>query len=429
VETAVTITTTEDFAITGDYQENKKLSSITWKTVTRKVGDLSEWDQNPRVITELAFNQLVESIQQDGYHHRIMITQDNLIIGGHQRKRALLAVGLSEDTEIEVIQAQEPLTAEQFARLNIRDNIGYGQFDFDKLANMYTPIQLIEWHMPQEMLPTMSEQDEALAGGKKGLTDDDEVPDEPVEPTAKLGDLYKLGNHFLLCGDSTNIADVEKLMNGQRADMVYTDPPYGVGYVGQKDNVREGIKNDSLKTEDFEDFLFKVFTSLFLMLKEGAAYYVSSPQGGNQMMMMMMMMKAGMPCRHELIWVKNSLVMGRCDYHYKHEPILYGWKEGAAHSWYGDRDKVSVWEVSRPSASKLHPTMKPVELIEIPLKNSSKEGDAILDLFGGSGSTLIACEKLNRKCFMCELEPRYVDVIIKRYEDYTGNKATLVKEN
>lgn len=170
-------------------------AEITWKTVTRKISDLSEWEENPRLITERAFNQLVESLQEDGYHNRIMITQDNLIIGGHQRKRALLAAGLTEDTEIEVIQANEPLTAEQFARLNVRDNLAYGQFDFDKLANMYTPIQLMEWHMPEEMLPTMSDmQTEGV--GKKGLTEDDETPEPPIEPTAKLGDLYLFDAYY-----------------------------------------------------------------------------------------------------------------------------------------------------------------------------------------------------------------------------------------
>jgi len=160
-------------------------------------------------------------------------------------------------------------------------------------------------------------------------------------------------------------------------------------------------------------------------MKPGAPFYIFAPQGGEQMMMMMMMMKAGLPVRHELIWVKNNHVLGRADYHYKHEPVLYGWKEGAGHPWFGDRNKFSIWNVNKPMSSKLHPTMKPVELCEIPIMNSSKGSDIVLDLFGGSGTTIIACEKTGRISYIMELDPKYCDVIVKRWQEFTGKEATL----
>jgi site-specific DNA-methyltransferase (adenine-specific) len=260
---------------------------------------------------------------------------------------------------------------------------------------------------------------------------EDEVPEE-VETRCKRGDVWKLGDHRLMCGDSTCITDVEKLMNGQKVDLLFTDPPYGVSYEKKTKEVLKSksytkIQNDDLTLDQFQDFLYDVFTNAFSCLKETASYYVFSCQGGDQEMMMMMMRQAGIPCRHQIIWVKDAPVfsMGRLDYDYKHEPILYGWVKKHDFQRNGEQDK-SVWEYKR-TASKLHPTMKPVELIANALLNSTKSEENVLDLFGGSGSTLIACEQLNRKCFMMELDEHYCDVIIQRWENLTGKTAERVE--
>ena len=404
--------------------------TITWKTETRRVTELKPYEFNPRTITKDDLEKLKQSLINSGYHAPILIDLDNTIIAGHARWHAL------KQLKVKTLECRVPdrkLTESEFKEINIRDNVNNGNWDVDVLANNFDVPSLIEWGVPENLFAGFEADS---MSGTTGLTDDDSVPEVPVEPTSKLGDLYALGDHKLLCGDSTNLDHVKRLMGEDKADMVFTDPPYGVSYadknkslnaVSKGNRIQTPIINDSLKDKELAEFFVMAFTSLFESMKEGAGFYVSAPQGGEQMMMMMMMSQAGLPVRHELIWVKNNHVLGRADYHYKHEPVLYGWKEGAAHSWYGERNQFSTLMVDKPHSSKLHPTMKPIELIEIFLKNSSKGDDIILDLFGGSGSTLIACEKTNRKCYMMELSPNYCDVIIKRWEEFTGKKAELIK--
>jgi DNA modification methylase len=269
---------------------------------------------------------------------------------------------------------------------------------------------------------------------KAGKCDEDEVP-EPIESIAKMGDIWKLGQHRLMCGDSTSIDAVEKLMAGEKADLWLTDPPYGVGMEARersssfwvnKNRVNKQITNDDKPIEEMKGFWKDCAASAFAACSDKSAYYWFACQGGDQMMMMMMSLgDGGWQVKHELMWLKDQMVFGRADYHYKHEPILYGWKRGGTHEWYGDRKQTSVVECKRPRSSVLHPTMKPIELLEPLLSNSTKQGQAVLDLFGGSGSTLIACEKTSRKCFMMEIDPHYCDVIIARWEKYTGKKAEL----
>ena len=237
-----------------------------------------------------------------------------------------------------------------------------------------------------------------------------------------------------MCGDSTCITDVEKLMDGQKADLLFTDPPYGVSYEKKTKEVLKSksytkIQNDDLTLDQFKDFLYDIFTNAKTQLKESASYYVFSCQGGDQEMMMMMMREAGLPCRHQIIWVKDAPVfsMGRLDYDYKHEPILYGWVKKHDFQRKGSQDK-SVWEFKR-TENKLHPTMKPVELIVNAILNSTKEKEIVLDLFGGSGSTLIAYEQTGRSARIMELDEHYCDVIIKRWENLTGYRAELINEN
>jgi DNA modification methylase len=262
----------------------------------------------------------------------------------------------------------------------------------------------------------------------QGLTDDDEIP-EKVETICKTGDLWQLGEHRLLCGDATKKEDVERLMGGERVNLVWTDPPYGVNY-GEKleranpiaHRVRT-IKNDDLKPADLESFLTACFKNLADYADKGAAIYVACPPGTPLPSLIASFEGSGFDFRWQLVWVKDQLVLSRADYHFRHENILYGWKHGEAHYFTDDRKQDSVFEVPRPKASDEHPTMKPVLLIEGMVRNSSTPGDIVADTFGGSGSTLIACEKLGRQCRMMELSETYCDVIIQRWQNFTGQTA------
>ena len=261
---------------------------------------------------------------------------------------------------------------------------------------------------------------------------EDDIP-EKVEPRTKPGDVYRMGRHRLMCGDSTLIDNLEKLMEGKKADLWLTDPPYGVAYESSgrrgKDNQHAEIKNDSMPLEEMGEFWTSVATNALLSTTDKSSYYWFACQGGDQMMMMMMMSigRANWKVRHELIWVKDQMVFGRSDYHYKHEPILYGWKKDGTHEWHSDRKQTSVLNFDRPKKSEEHPTMKPVELVEYLIGNSTSPGQLVLDTFGGSGTTMIAAEKSNRTANLMELEPKYCDVIVTRWENYTGQKAELIQ--
>lgn len=263
---------------------------------------------------------------------------------------------------------------------------------------------------------------------------EDEVPEPPKETAIKRGDIFVLGKHRLMCGDSTSVEDLDVLTQGDQGDLLLTDPPYGVSYVEKnaavhggivKNAVGKKIENDSLDT----DGMFKLWSEIFGMaryFKDDASYYVFSPQGGELMMMMQAIHQSGWQLKHTLIWVKQNFVFGRADYHYRHEPILYGWKKKGTHNWYADRKQDSVLQFDKAQRNDLHPTSKPVELCEYLIRNSSQAGDLVIDLFGGSGSTLIAAEKLHRKAYLMELDPSYVAVIVSRWEKYTGQKAELI---
>jgi site-specific DNA-methyltransferase (adenine-specific) len=257
----------------------------------------------------------------------------------------------------------------------------------------------------------------------EGLTDEDAVPDVPDEPKTKPGNIYELGNHRLMCGDSCNIEAVEALTGGL-VDILVTDPPYNVAYEGKTKDALT-IKNDAMGDEQFRQFLRDAFVAANAVMKPGAVFYIwhADSEGYN---FRGACHDTGWKVRQCLIWAKDTMVMGRQDYHWKHEPCLYGWKDGAAHLWASDRKQVTIINCKRPTRNAIHPTMKPVELMEYQILNNTKGMDVVLDLFGGSGSTMIACEKLGRKACLMELDPKYCDVIVKRWEDFTGGKAKLL---
>jgi len=268
----------------------------------------------------------------------------------------------------------------------------------------------------------------------KEAIEDDYNFEEEIEPIVQYGDIWQLGNHRLMCGDSTKKEDVEQLVNNNIIDLLFTDPPYGVSYADKNaflnavwpaNRIQDPIEKDHGSLEEMKEVWLQSFTNAINVVKKGACYYICSPQGGELMMMMMMILQAGWELKHTIIWVKNNHVIGRSDYNYKHEPLIYGWKEGG-HKFYGETGSVSVWEIPKPQKSDLHPTMKPIKLSAKAIQNSSLNGELVLDLFGGSGTTLIACEQLDRNCYMMEIDTHYCDVIIDRWEQYTGKKAEKI---
>ena len=257
--------------------------------------------------------------------------------------------------------------------------------------------------------------------GGDGLTNPDDAPEPPPKPVSTSGDVWVLGQHQVLCGDSTDIDAVLEFMGGGRADCLITDPPYNVAYEGKTKDALT-IANDSMDDAAFRQFLTDAFIAANAVMKPGAAFYIwhADSEGFN---FRGACRDVGWRVRQCLIWVKNTFVLGRQDYHWRHEPCLYGWTDGGSHKWYGDRAQSTVLEFDRPNRNAEHPTMKPVELIEYQLRNSTKSGDIVLDLFGGSGTTLIACEKAGRTARLVELDPKYVDVIVRRWQEFTGERA------
>jgi DNA modification methylase len=386
-----------------------------------KLSEIRENPKNPRLIKDENFQKLVRSIQEfpEMLEARpIVVNPDNIVLGGNMRLKACKAAGLTE-APVYVASWQES-KANAFI---IKDNVGYGEWDWDILANEWDAAELEEWGLdvwqPDEE-PT------------EGFTDPDEVPEAPEEPKTKLGDLYILGEHRLLCGDSTKAEDVEKLMNGEKADMVFTDPPWNVNYGSIKEGNAQGYKprtimNDHMTTESFKDFMAMAFEQMATHSKKGCPTYVvmSAQEWGN---LMLCLFENKYHWSSTIIWNKNRLVLSRKDYHTKYEPIWYGWLDGAPRlKQLKDRSQSDVWDFDRPSVSELHPTTKPVDLIIKAIENSSNKDDLLIEPFLGSGSTMIACEKTNRKCYGMELDPKYCDVIVKRWEDFTGKKA--IKEN
>lgn len=261
-----------------------------------------------------------------------------------------------------------------------------------------------------------------------GLTDEDDAPEPPVDPVTRPGDVWICGRHRVMCGDSTSAESITQLLQGRKADLWITDPPYNVAYVG-KTSEKMTIKNDAMGDEEFRSFLRGAYSAADQNLKAGGSFYIWYA-GGETYNFIGAGFDIGWDPKHILyhIWKKDSMVLGRSDYHYIHEPCLYGWKAGAAHTWESDRCQVTVYECKRPRRSDVHPTMKPVELFAYQIGNSSKKGEVVLDSFGGSGTTMIACEEIGRSARLMELDPKYVDVIVRRWMEFTGKVATLEKD-
>ena len=409
------------------------------------IDDLVPTQKNLKSLSKENFEKLRKSIIKNGFFFPIGIWDHDgvlKLLDGHQRLLTLKELR-NEGYIIPLVPVFRVYASdEKQAREMLLHSVSqYGQVEKQGLYEL-----MIEWDMkiddlgsfelPISSLDIQSFDLEFFKDNKiEPGCDEDETPELPTESKVKRGDIFILGNHRLMCGDSTMIDDVEKLMNGEKADLWLSDPPYGVdikntaierykntGLVGTQAN-HEEIANDVSDKAGWGEFLRKTFTNAHIACTDKASHYVFTPQGSDKMMMMMMMMQeSGWNIRHELIWRKNRFILGRSDYHYQHEPILYGWKINGIHEWHGGRDKSSIFD-DEVSKNDLHPTMKPVELLMSITKNSTRSGYRILDLFGGSGSTLIACEKTDSKCFMMELSEHYCAVILDRWEKYSGKKA------
>jgi DNA modification methylase len=365
------------------------------------------------------YEKLKRSIQEFGYVEPIVWNKrTGNIVGGHQRYKVLLDMGMSE-VDCVVVDLDE--TKEK--ALNLALNKIQGDWDYLKLKDLLQELDTGEFDLELTGFDMGEIEDLMTQFHVPGEIIEDDVPEPPEEPITKLGDLWLLGRHRLLCGDATDPEKVSKLMENQLADMIFTDPPYNVDYQGSAGK----IMNDNMTDDAFYRFLIDAFRNMAQKSKEGAPIYVchADSEGLN---FRAAFKEAGWDLKQCIIWVKQRFVMGRQDYHWQHEPILYGWKPGAAHKFYGDRKQTTVWQIDRPMANREHPTMKPVNLCAKAIENSSKSGDIIIDFFGGSGSTLIAAEQLNRTCYMMELDPVYCDVIVQRYINLKGHDGDVYLE-
>jgi DNA modification methylase len=379
---------------------------------------------NVRKHDEKNLAAIKASLNRFGQQKPIVVDASGVVRAGNGTLAAAKALGWKE---IRIVRSS--LAGSEATAYAIADNrtAELAEWDEDALSQTLAALQIEDENLAVVTGFDAKEIDALLAPDE---VTEDEFPEQTVDPITKTGDLWLLGEHRLLCGDSTKADEVKRLMDGMLASLVVTDPPYGVSYAEKNaflnafdegNRVQTPIQNDHLDKESVQKLWNDSFTQMGASMRPGACVYCFMPQGGDQMMMMMMMTGAGIEPRHELIWLKNNHVLGRTDYAYKHEPIMYAWKSGG-HRFYGDF-QTSVLEFDRPNSSKLHPTMKPVELIARLVQNSSVVGDVLYDPFLGSGTTLIAAEQLGRKCYGMEISPAYCDVIVKRWENLTGKKA------
>jgi site-specific DNA-methyltransferase (adenine-specific) len=388
----------------------------------RKVEDLIPYVNNSRKHSDEQVAQIASSIKEFGWTNPILIDGTNSIIAGHGRLMAARKLKMEEVPTIELSH----LTDTQRKALVIADNKLALNADWDTTLLTIELDELLKDGFALDILGFNADELTALLEPEQveGLTDEDSVPEVPEEPKTKLGDIYQLGNHRLMCGDSCSVTDMDKLVNERQVDMWLTDPPYNVAYEGKTKDALT-IQNDSMNDDSFRQFLRDAYVTADTVMKAGAVFYIwhADLEGYN---FRGAAQDAGWKVRQCLIWKKSTMVMGRQDYHWKHEPCLYGWKEGAGHLWATDRKQTTILEFDKPNRNKEHPTMKPVELFEYQMLNNTKGGDIVLDSFGGSGTTMIAAEKNGRHAYLMELDPKYCDVIVKRWEEFTGKQAVLL---
>jgi len=384
----------------------------------RPLSDIKPYEKNPRQKYDI--QKVAQSIKEFGFQQPIVVDKAGVIIVGHGRYQASKSLGL--ETVPVVIADLSPEKAKAYRIADNKTN-EYSDWDIGLLQQEFTDLLDINYDLELTGFDA-DELEKLIVGEKDGLTDEDAVPETPEEPKAQLGDIYKLGEHRLMCGSSTDFENMEKLMNGNIADMVHTDPPYNVdyGHINHPKFKQRDIKNDKMSEENFDEFV-KEFCASIKSFAKGIIYCWGSPT--KQGRIVFNVLDDYFNNSTTVIWVKDHFTLGRSKYHNQYEPCWFGWVD-TGNNFIDDRKLTNVWNCNRPKKSELHPTMKPIELCEKAVKHGSKSNQIVLDLFGGSGSTMIACEKNNRKCYMMELDPKYIDVIIKRWEQYTGQKAQKI---
>lgn len=383
------------------------------------IDELIPYANNARTHSKDQINKLRSSLREFGFINPILIDKDYNILAGHGRVMAAREEGIKEVPCVLV----EHLTEAQKKAYILADNrlaMDAG-WDDELLALELENLKELDFDMDFTGFDA-AEIDELFSNiHDKDVQDDDFDVESALEdePISKQGDIWLLGRHRLICGDSTKAETYEKLMEGKKANLCVTDPPYNVNYTAGSENERK-IKNDNMEDKNFYEFLLASFKNIFNSLEDGAAAYVfhADTEGLN---FRKAFKDAGFHLANVCIWAKQSLVLGRSDYQWQHEPILYGWKPTGKHRWYADRKQTTIWNFDRPTKSELHPTMKPVPLVAYPVQNSSMSNCIILEPFAGSGSTLIACEQLGRICYAIELDEKYADVIVKRYIEYVDS--------
>ena len=383
---------------------------MKWTIKEVKISDLKEYDKNPRKIKKEQLDKLTTHINEDGYHQRIIVNTDYTIIGGHQRKKALLQAGYKPSDVIEVLMPEWTLQQQELDRINVRDNLNFGEFDFDILQEQFNLEELEEFGFDKEFLETL---EPVIIPS----IDEDEIEQLPANPVSKLGDVYTLGNHRLMCGDSTNPEHVSRLLDGTNPILMVTDPPYGVNYepewrkdagLNNSQNMGKVLNDDRYDWSD----AYSLFTGDVAYIWHLSKYTHKFAEH---------IENNGFDLINLIVWSKNRFVLSRGDYHHQHEPLWYGVKKGTNHNWQGKRDQSTIWEIDNYAGGATdgqeqtgHGTQKPIECMLRPIMNNSKVGEGVYDPFGGSGTTLIAAQRSKRNCYMMELSPAYIDVIVKR---------------
>lgn len=399
------------------------MSEMKWQSLS--VEELHPAAYNPRKKLKAGdkeYEKIKNSILEFGYVEPIIVNYDMTVIGGHQRLTVLKDLGYTE-VQCVVVEIKDD---NKVKALNIALNKITGAWDENLLAGLLVDLQAVHFNTDFTGFETPEiEQLLTRVHDKNSKEDDFDVEAALEEETfVKLGDVWQLGKHRLMCGDATKADDVAILMNGKKANLVVTDPPYNCSYEG---GTGMTIMNDNMESGKFYEFLLAAIKNAYNSLADGGAIYIFHSDA-EKVNFYNATVNAGFHYSTTCIWVKNSLVIGRMDYQMRHEPILYAFKDTAKHRWYSDRKQSTIWEFDRPTKSKLHPTTKPVELVAYPIRNSSQVNGIVLDLFGGSGSTLIACEQIDRSAYLMELDPRYAAVIVKRYAETAGDARDIFLE-
>ena len=383
------------------------------KIIVEKIEKIIPYEKNPKEHSKEQIKQIAKSIEEMGFNDPIAVDENYIVIAGHGRLLAAKELLLKE-VPILILKHLNDIQKKQYRIAHNKLTMSTG-FCLEMLKIEVEEIALAGGSIELTGLTELEiEKLEIPIEGKIDLTEE-EIPEPNVNriPFSKKGDIFTLGRHKLLCGDSTIPEVVQILMNGTKGNLIVTDPPYNVDYTG-KTAEKMTIKNDHMSSEGFKEFLEKSFKNMSDSVETGSGIYVFYADT-ESINFKSSLEKAGFKHSQTCIWVKNTIVMGRQDYHWQHEPIMVGWKLGSSHKWYSDRKQSTIWNFDKPTKNTDHPTPKPIALLSFPISNSSKKGDLVIDFFGGSGSTLIACENLDRKCYTIELDEKFVDVILKRY--------------